>query len=322
MILIALLIAIGINLLLNKRRVAAICSNTAAIATASVTVCSIMLAGVTPAIYILTLAIILLIVLKSHVDPSLSEERKLQSKLRELETKNKAEKGQLGFEEKEGLVKVNYFNMFWLFFISCIIGYIFEIIWHMTVDDPGVYQERAGLLFGPFSPIYGFGAVLITLLLRKLQNKNFILVFVISALIGGFFEYFASLFLEASFGVRSWDYSHLPFNISGRTSLRFFIVWGLIGVVWVKLLLTKMIKLINKIPWKLRYSITLIASIFMIINVVMTFQALDCWFARSANHEPQTPIEQFYAQNFDDDFMHARFENMKMETNTAVRETN
>ena len=94
----------------------------------------------------------------------------------------------------------------------------------MTVDNPGVYEERAGLLFGPFSPIYGVGTVLITLFLYKLTNKNFIIIFIVSALIGGCFEYLASLYLETCFGVRSWDYSHLPLNIDGRISIRFAII--------------------------------------------------------------------------------------------------
>lgn len=73
----------------------------------------------------------------------------------------------------------------------------------MTVDNPGVYEERAGFLFGPFSPIYGFGACIITVILNKFQNKNIIIVFIVSALLGGFFEYFASLYLETCFGIRS-----------------------------------------------------------------------------------------------------------------------
>lgn len=73
----------------------------------------------------------------------------------------------------------------------------------MTVDNPGVYEERAGFLFGPFSPIYGFGACIITVILNRFYNKNFILVFIISALLGGFFEFFVSLYLETCFGIRS-----------------------------------------------------------------------------------------------------------------------
>lgn len=73
----------------------------------------------------------------------------------------------------------------------------------MTVDNPGVYEERAGFLFGPFSPIYGFGAVIITVILNRFSNKNIILVFIVSALLGGFFEYVVSIYLEYCFGVRS-----------------------------------------------------------------------------------------------------------------------
>lgn len=319
---ILLLIAIGVNLLLNKRRKSAIYINITIIFVVISTASLIMLEGAKPVVYILALAIILMIILKSYIDPSLAQERKLQKKLRDLENKKEAEEGTIGFTKKEGYVKINYFNMFWLFFISCIVGYILEIIWHMTVDNPGVYEERAGLLFGPFSPIYGFGAVIITLLLYKFSNKNIVVVFIISALIGGFFEYFASLYLEVCFGVRSWDYSHLPFNINGRTSLRFFIIWGFIGVAWVKFLLKRFIKLINKIPWKLRYSLTFIASAFIIVNAIMTFQALDCWYTRASGNVPETAIEKFYNEYFDDDFMHARFENMKMTPENVIRGTN
>lgn len=317
---ISLLIAIGVNLFLNKRRTSAILANITVVVLIISTICDIMIVGITPVIYILICGIILTFVLKTYIDPSLSGERKLQSKLRDMETKKEAEEGKLGFSEKDASrPKINYFNLFWLFFIMCIVGYILEIIWHMTVDNPGVYQERAGLLFGPFSPIYGIGAVIISIALNRLTNKNFLLVFVAGALLGGFFEYFASIFLEVSFGVRSWDYSHLPFNIEGRTSLRFFIIWGLIAVVWAKIAVRPLTILINKIPWKLRYTLTAIMTAVMLVNVIMTVQALDCWYARSAGVVQDAPVEKFYAEYFNDDFMHKRFENMKMNPGNAAR---
>lgn len=317
--LISLLIAIGVNLFLNKRRLAAKLSSAAAIVVAIATASDVMLVGVKPVIIVLILAIVLLIALKSYTDPSLSDERKLQNKLRDLENKSDTEDGSIGFDKEKDIVKINYFNIFWLFFIMCFIGYIWEIVWHMTVDNPGVYEERAGFLFGPFSPIYGFGAVIITLILNRFSNKNIIIIFIISALLGGFFEYFVSIYLEVCFGIRSWDYSHIPFNIDGRTSLRFFIIWGFIGLIWIKFILKWLVKLINKIPWKLRYTITFIATAFIVVNMVMTFQALDCWYARSAGREPADAIEQFYEKNFNDDFMEHRFENMKLDPHNSIR---
>ena len=54
--------------------------------------------------------------------------------------------------EGKGFIELNFFNLFWVFVVCCFLGLIIETIYHMVVVEPGVYQDRAGLLFGPFSP--------------------------------------------------------------------------------------------------------------------------------------------------------------------------
>ena len=58
-------------------------------------------------------------------------------------------------------------------------------------------------MFGPFSPIYGFGGLFMTLALNRLRNLNPVLLFVLTTLIGGAFEYFVSWFLEVAFGIEA-----------------------------------------------------------------------------------------------------------------------
>ena len=114
------------------------------------------------------------------------------------------------------------------------------------------YQDRAGLLFEPFSPIYGFGALLMTIALNRFHDKPVWVVFLVSAVIGGAFEYFTSWIMEFSFGIRAWDYSGTFLSIDGRTNFVFMVMWGVLGVAWIKLLLPRLLKLINLIPWNWR----------------------------------------------------------------------
>lgn len=273
--------------------------------------------------------IAILIAISTTVDPSLRQERELQQHLRDLLDQYAAKHGMLGRDiTGEGYIKLNFFNLFWVFFVCCILGLILEVIWHMVVVEPGVYQDRAGLLFGPFSPIYGFGAVLLTVALNRFYNKNFLVIFLVSAFIGGTFEAAVSWWMQTSFGAVAWDYSlellpGIPDPVAmlygGRTSLPFAFMWGLLGVVWIKFCLPRLLELINLIPWKMRYSLTSLVATLMVVNGCMTLGALDCWFSRESGLAPSSPVEEFFAEHFDNEYMASRFESMTIHPDTSSR---
>ena len=271
----------------------------------------------------------ILTALSTTIDPTLREERDLQRHLRDLEDKKAAEKGMLGRDlTGEGYIKLNFFNLFWVFMVCCVLGLIIEIIFHMVWVDPGVYQDRAGLLFGPFSPIYGFGAVLLTIALNRFYKKNFLIIFLVSAVIGGVFEAAVSWWMQTSFGAIAWSYSYellpgvpdpMAILFHGRTSTPFMLMWGTLGLFWIKLCLPRLLKLINLIPWKMRYSLTTVVTALMLVNGVMTLQSLDCWFCRESGLAPSSPVEEFYAEHFDNEYMAHRFQSMTIHPDTSGR---
>lgn len=271
----------------------------------------------------------ILTALSTTIDPTLRQERELQRRLRDLQDRAAAEEGMLGRDlTGEGYIKLNFFNLFWVFFVCCVLGLIIEVIFHMVYVDPGVYQDRAGLLFGPFSPIYGFGAVLLTVALNRFYKKNFLIIFVVSAIIGGVFEAAVSWWMQTSFGAIAWSYSYellpgipdpMAILFAGRTSTPFMLMWGTLGLFWIKLCLPRLLALINLIPWKMRYSLTAVVTALMLVNGVMTLQALDCWFCRESGLQPSSPVEQFYAEHFDNAYMEHRFQSMSIHPDSTSR---
>ena len=106
-----------------------------------------------------------------------------------------------------------------------------------------------GFLIGPYCPIYGFGALLIVLLLSKLSFSP-VLVFLMTVLVCGALEYFASWIMEKIFKARWWDYSNVKFNLNGRICLKNLIAFGIMGIaviyvinpnfeIWIEYFLNK-----------------------------------------------------------------------------------
>lgn len=324
-----ILIVFGLDLIKDQRRNAARLSYVLIAFTVVELLVDVMLQGIGPFLLRPAVQLVILIALSATVDPTLRQERELQRRLQEMLDRDAAAEGMLGRDETgEGYIKLNYFNLFWVFFVCSVLGLILEEVWHMVVVDPGVYQDRAGMLFGPFSPIYGFGAVLMTMALNRFYKKNPLIIFLVSALIGGAFEVFVGWFMQTSFGVVSWSYSHIrlfgmpdPIAVltGGRTCTPFACMWGLGGLIWIKGLLPRLLKLINMIPWKRRYSATVILTAVMLIDGVMTLQSLDYWYQRVNGTIRNIPVAQFYDKHFDNEYMENRFQSMTMSPKDATR---
>lgn len=226
--------------------------------------------------------LVFLAVVTVYMDPELAEERYLSKEARTMDPQKRAqfEKKVDGRKPLKGYITLNFFNLFWIFVVCSILGLAIETVFHLAIYH--AYQDRAGLLYGPFSPIYGFGGLFMTVALNRFHDKPIPVIFLISALIGGAFEFTVSWIMQSAFGIVAWDYSGTFLSIDGRTNFMFMCFWGILGVMWVKFLLPILLWMINKIPWKLRYTLTVVCFVFMVVDVVLTVQTIDCWYLREA----------------------------------------
>ena len=317
--------ALFVLLILNKRKRAARLIYIIYVALGTQLGTFMMTHGVNLQIVTYIAGLLILIAVQIYLDPALSLERAQERETQDEIWRDEQREGTLGFDKSgKGAIEINFFNLFWIFVVCSIIGLIIEVAYHFVVVVPGEIQDRAGLLFGPFSPIYGFGAVLMTVLLNRLHKQPFPVIFVSSGIIGGLFEVFVSYFMQYAFGAVAWDYSSYPLSLfGGRTCVSFMCMWGVLGTFWLRVAMPAMVKLINKIPWNWRYTLTLAATIFMLVDGLMTLQSLDCWYMRLAYDGTgsiiETPISEFYEEHFDNDYMETRFESMSINPQIAVR---
>ncbi|AFU70761.1 hypothetical protein BA20089_08635 [Bifidobacterium asteroides DSM 20089] len=310
------LIVFGVMLLRDMRRHAARWAYMMMAVTFVQGMLALALQGLGLGVGLSMIQIAILVALAIALDPALIGERAVRRRLKRMDEHDEYIEakgaGMLGRDPSgKGYVELNVFNVFWLFVVGCVGGLIVEEIYHLIFYN--VWQDRAGLIWGPFSPIYGFGVVVLTMCLNRLWHANAVLVFFASAVIGGTFEAFVSWFMQVAFGIIAWNYSNdwLPL-FGGRTSGKYMVFWGLAGLIWLRELLPRILKFINLIPWKWRYALTAVALVLMLIDIVVTLMALDCWYGRVAGLPQTSPVARFFGEHFDNAVMKQRFQTMSI----------
>ncbi|MHC1749313.1 MAG: putative ABC transporter permease [Cellulosilyticaceae bacterium] len=122
---------------------------------------------------------------------------------------------------------VNITQLFLWLMIYSFIGWSYESIL-CSFEEKKLINR--GFLIGPICPVYGFGALIVILLLSDIADKPLDL-FLSSIVLTGVLEYFTSYLLEHFFHAKWWDYSHYRFNINGRVCVLGAIVFGLLSVL-------------------------------------------------------------------------------------------
>ncbi len=196
-------------------------------------------------------------------------------------------------------------KLFWIFVIGSIFGFFAEMIYAFVYSR--TLEIRKGLIYGPFIQIYGMGAVAYYILISKVKEPKE--AFVHGMIMGGTLEYLCSFLQEIFFGTVSWDYSKLFINLNGRTSLLYCVYWGIIAVIFLKLVYPWLENISLLIYRKKIRIFTFIFSIFMVFDITISCMAADRQEKRHRDILPQSSLDIFLDENYPDELLDKVYNN-------------
>lgn len=153
-----------------------------------------------------------------------------------------------------------------IFLAGSLAGFIYEEIFYLITDHELV---KRGFLYGPYLPVYGFGAVLMALLLKRFK-KNPLIVFILAMLVTGILEYLTGYLLWEIYHKMWWDYTGLFLNIDGYVCLRSVISFGVGGLLLIYIIEPLISKLISKITNYKIYIVSYITCVVFVFDLILT----------------------------------------------------
>ena len=157
-----------------------------------------------------------------------------------------------------------YSQLLWLFFLYSFIGWILETI---TAAIKQKHFVNRGLVNLPFCILYGSAAVFLSIFGSDLDG---FWLYIGAVILATLFEWISGHLIEKIYHERWWDYSDMPFNLDGYICLRMSLIWGALGFAIMKWGNTLALFLLHLIPQMLGYSILIILSILLTLDIVAT----------------------------------------------------
>lgn len=153
-----------------------------------------------------------------------------------------------------------------IFLTGCLAGWIYEEVFYWITE--GLLRNR-GILYGPWLPIYGIGALGIYAL--KPLKRHPVLLFLLCAAVAGVVEYIIGYAGIHYFGLRLWDYRGLFLNIGGIICLRSVVSFGVLGMVFHYLLEPTGEKLFRRMPERTIYACCLMLAALFLADCILSF---------------------------------------------------
>jgi len=200
---------------------------------------------------------------------------------------------------------LDLYKIFWVFVVFSMVGTLSEgIYW---IFRYGHFALRTGMIYGPFSEVYGLATALVLLLLYRFRDKSSLLIFLSAYALSVGFEFISSVMQQWVFGYTSWDYGDSKFALLGRANLIYAIGWALFGLLMIKVIYPWFCRFLARFPRKPGSIITLIVLVFMVFNAMISAAAIYRYQERQENIPATNVIQIQLDHHFPDAFLEKRF---------------
>ena len=163
------------------------------------------------------------------------------------------------------------FSLF-LLFLACysFLGWVAEVVFVLVTT---AHLQNRGFLTGPFVPIYGFGAVLLLLIVYPYISNPFV-VFLASVVVTSALEFVTHLVLDKVFHIKLWDYSDRRFNLHGRICLENSLLFGMLGLLLLYVIHPALSPLLRAIPTTVAIAIAWTLIGILIVDATNSIRSL------------------------------------------------
>ncbi len=187
---------------------------------------------------------------------------------------------------------MHYIDLSLWFILYSFVGWAYESALFTVTERRFVNR---GFLNGPFCPIYGSGALLITLLLSHTQ-LSIPALFLAAVVLTTTLEYLTAVVLENLFKAKWWDYSNFPLNFQGRISLPSSAVFGIMSVIQIKLIHPSVVTATAQIPMSAKQALLAAFIVYVLVDLTMTVRGVFVLNGRLS--EIQVAVNGFIGQRF------------------------
>lgn len=215
-------------------------------------------------------------------------------------------------EEYIDHMHLSWYQIVIIFFVASMAGLLIEEVWRLV--SAGLIENRVGLVWGPFSPLYGLVAVVLTVLcyfFRRYHLKNW-QIFLLCAAVGGVLEQFAGWTMSTFFDAESWTYLHLPDHITQWVAWRMIVLWGILGLVWCRAVMPRMLYQIGMPTARRQVVFVALVAVYLVADIAMTLVCFNRKTERDAGVPAANAFEEWIDTHYTDEFIAARFQNLKI----------
>ncbi|HBI48207.1 MAG TPA: hypothetical protein DDX93_05765 [Smithella sp.] len=162
-------------------------------------------------------------------------------------------------------------QIIFLFTIYSFMGWVIEVVYRSISQRQLI---NAGFLFGPFLPIYGFGAAFIIGLQSLIHPWPLLMELIVYGLVLTFMEYFTGFAFEKIFKLKLWDYSDYKFNFQGRVCLLFSLFWTIMAFAFVTFIHPIVLRYVHSLDESLLRIFSIVIVVYGITDFIFSIASL------------------------------------------------